>query len=329
MNTPQTTAIAVAQPRLPMPQGEADPRRWRVLTDAIFPNARSPDSIVLALDYCRARNLDPLKRPVNIVPMYDEKQKKWIETIWPSINETQITAARTHEWAGLDKPVWGPDATRQFEDDKGHKYSVTFPEWCEVVVYRIVKGQKCAFVETVYWMEAYARTSAGVPNMMWRKRTRGQLQKVAKAASLRAAFPEENAGPTDDEMDGQTIFADASIDGGTAPVPRADLPTIVAPQTAAPEAERTMEVIDGETGEVTTIDITKPHKIEGRTWADFMEPMTAAILACKNFVEYDEWMKLNQETLLKMKESKPELFQVFDKSISAKHAELSAGTTST
>jgi phage recombination protein Bet len=334
MNTPQTTtAIAVAQPRLPMPQGEADPRRWRVLTDAIFPKARSADSILLALDYCRARNLDVMKRPVNIVPMYDEQQKKWIETIWPSINETQITAARSHEWAGMDKPQWGPDVTRKFTDDRGGSYDVTFPEWCEVTVYRMVKGQKCAFVDgPVYWMEAYARTSVGVPNTMWRKRPRGQLQKVAKAASLRAAFPEENAGPSDDEMDGQTIFADAGIDPGAAPVPRADLPKIATPQTAAapPADEQTMvEIIDDTTGEVTTIDITKPHRIEGRTWADFMEPMTAAILRCKDFAEYDEWMKLNQETLLKMKETKPELFQVFDKSISAKHAELSAGTKAT
>jgi hypothetical protein len=34
------------------------------------------------------RGLDVMKRPVNIVPMYDERQKKWVETICPSINET-------------------------------------------------------------------------------------------------------------------------------------------------------------------------------------------------------------------------------------------------
>jgi phage recombination protein Bet len=318
--TVQTTAVVVPQPRLPMPQSETDARRWRVLTDAIFPNARSPDSIILALDYCRARGLDVMKRPVNIVPMYDERQKKWIETIWPSINETQITAARSHEWAGMSMPEWGPDCTRKFTDDKNHVYEVTFPESCAVTVHRIVKGEKCAFVEPVYWLEAYARTAAGVPNTMWRKRPRGQLHKVAKAASLRAAFPEENAGPVDEEMEGQTIFADAAVDASAAPAPSTELPPIATPPQA--DARSMDEMIDPETGEVT--EVARPYKIEAKTWADLIGPLTDAILNCRSIAEYDEWVTANQDALVKMKESKPDLYKLFEKNIEAKRAELNA-----
>jgi hypothetical protein len=34
-----------------------------VLVEAIFPSAQSAESIILALDYCRARNLDIMKKP--------------------------------------------------------------------------------------------------------------------------------------------------------------------------------------------------------------------------------------------------------------------------
>jgi hypothetical protein len=35
---------------------DVSPETWRVFTDAIWPNAKSPESIKLALDYCQARN---------------------------------------------------------------------------------------------------------------------------------------------------------------------------------------------------------------------------------------------------------------------------------
>ena len=32
---------------------------WKALVEAIYPNAETADAIVMALSYCRARNLDP------------------------------------------------------------------------------------------------------------------------------------------------------------------------------------------------------------------------------------------------------------------------------
>ena len=320
MNTAAaSTAVVVARPRLPMPQGETDPRRWRVLTDAIFPNARSPDSIMLALDYCRVRGLDVMKKPINIVPMYDDKQRKWLETIWPSINETQITAARTGEWAGMDRPQWGPDITESFTDDNNRKYEVTFPQWCEVPVYRIVKGVRCAFVETVFWLEAFARTNAGVPNSMWRKRPRGQLAKVAKAASLRAAFPEESAGPVADEMDGQTVY-DAMAEAGPAPQLPEGLPEINSPNSVQSMDDLIDHDGDGMEEHVTPfrLDITSG------TWGDFVEPLTRYIQRAATIEEYDEWRLKNQEMLLKLKEAKPQLYRLFESNISPRQQELMA-----
>jgi len=138
-----------------------------------------------------------------------------VETVWPSIMEIQTTASRTGLWAGMDRPLWGPDVTHtftgRFKDDSDtwqeSTVTVTFPEWVAVTVYRLVGGRRCAFTEEVYWREAYS-TAGGknsqLPTAMWIKRPKGQLGKCGKAASLRAAFPEE-CGYAAEEMDGKSI----------------------------------------------------------------------------------------------------------------------------
>jgi hypothetical protein len=37
-----------------------------------------------------------------------------VETVWPGINEVQVTAARTGQYAGIDPAKLGPDVTRTF-----------------------------------------------------------------------------------------------------------------------------------------------------------------------------------------------------------------------
>lgn len=96
------------------------------------------------------------------------------------------------------------------DDWQDLQVTVTFPDWCEVTVYRVVQGTRCPFTETVWWEETYARAGGArseVPTDMWVKRPHGQLLKCAKAASLRAAFPEE-ADYTAEEMAGKVIEAD-------------------------------------------------------------------------------------------------------------------------
>lgn len=211
--------VAIVNSRLPMPDTltDIDAGKWRVLCEAIFPNAKTAEAIVMALDYCRARKLDPFKRPVNIVPMYNKTLKKEVETVWPSINEVQVTASRTGQFAGMDEPKWGRDITKIFEgefkgygdegkwEEKKIKIELTFPESCSVTVYRMISGIRCPFTEPVFWLETYARKGrTELPNPMWEKRPRGQFLKVAKAFSIRVAFPEEGS-YTAEEMEGKII----------------------------------------------------------------------------------------------------------------------------
>lgn len=215
-------ALVNGEPRLTYPIEAAQQRSigqdgWRVLVNSIFPSARSPQAVLMAWDYCRVRKLDIFKRPVHIVPMYSSEAQDWVETVWPGINEVCTTATRTNAWAGMDEPVFGPSITKEFVGDvrfyengqekwEEKKVTVTFPEWVQITVYRMVHNHRSPFCVRVYWLETYAplRRRCELPNDMWAKRPAGQLQKCGIAASLRAGFPEE-ADYTAEEMEGKDL----------------------------------------------------------------------------------------------------------------------------
>lgn len=222
----QTQAVATLQPsRMPIAPALAkefgiSSADWRVLLDQVFPGAKTPEAIAMALSYCRSRKLDIFKRPVHIVPMYSSVLKKMVETVWPGIAEVRTTASRTGEYAGIDDVVFGPMVEKEFEGEKEvwengrstgrfetMRETIRFPEWASVTVYRIVGGSPRAFTAKVYWEEAYASNGkTGMPNAMWTKRPRGQLDKCVEAAALRKAFPEEVGNElTAEEMEGRTI----------------------------------------------------------------------------------------------------------------------------
>lgn len=166
-----------------------DKSGWKVLVEAVFPAAESPDSIVMALAYCRARNLDIFKKPVQIVPIWDKKRSRMVDTVWPGIAELRTTAMRTGSFAGFDETDFGPMIDAELTGVK-----VSYPEWAQCTVYRLVAGQRVPFIgPKVYWIETYAtaKKDTKAPNTMWAKRPRGQLEKCAEAAALRRAFPEE------------------------------------------------------------------------------------------------------------------------------------------
>lgn len=198
-----------------------DKGQWKVLVEAIFPAAKTVDAIVMALTYCKSRNLDPFKRPVHIVPMWDSARGAMVETVWPGISELRTTASRTKGYAGCDEAQFGEPVTMDFKGrvkEKGEwldkTVTVEFPEWCRITVYRVVDGQRCKFVgPKVAWLETYASQGASeLPNKMWQERPEGQLEKCAEAAALRRAFPEEIGNDlTAEEMIGRNVH-DLSVD---------------------------------------------------------------------------------------------------------------------
>lgn len=168
-----------------------DIRTFRVIKDILYPGVQKTDTLLMALDYCKERGLDIMKRPIQIVPVWSSKTKTMEDTIWPSITEIRITAARTGRYAGRSTAVYGEEITENLGG-----ISTTYPKYCEVTVYRLVEGVKCEFPAKVFWKEAYktAKNDTAAPNSMWQKRAFGQIEKCAEAAALRSAFPEEIGG---------------------------------------------------------------------------------------------------------------------------------------
>jgi phage recombination protein Bet len=229
-NARNEQALMVVQPpRLPMPvEAEREHAlslpRWRALVDAVFPSAKSVSGVLLALDYCKSRNLDPFKRVVHIVPMWSTKLGREVETVWPGIGEVCTTASRTGIWAGTDECQFGKVERREFraevqKEGRNGKdpYSVAascpvmeFPDWAQITVYKIVQGQRVAFVgPKVRFMETFSgQKGLRVPNDRWQLAPYQMLEKCALAASLRRAFPDELGDEwTAEEMAGKETHA--------------------------------------------------------------------------------------------------------------------------
>lgn len=216
----QRNQIAVSTPNLDLPAAVAEfgieKPTWLALQN-LYPGARW-ESQVMAWEYCRARGLDVLKKPVHIVPMYIKDAVTNIGTmrdvILPGITETRITASRTREYAGQDPAVIGEMIKVPVTNNANAPANVNMievPKCVTVTVYRITDGKRYGYSHTEYFLEAVARKSDGLINSMWQKRPIGQLTKCAEAGALRKAFAEEVGGEaTAEEMEGQQAI-DAGV----------------------------------------------------------------------------------------------------------------------
>lgn len=169
----------------------------QALRSSFYPGA-SDASINMVLTYCQAAGLDPMTKPVHIVPMYDKNAKIMRDVIMPGIGMYRIIADRSGKYAGQDDEEFGPE--RQ-------NWGMNYPEWCKVTVYKITPVGRVAYSAKVFWLEAYAvqGRDSDAPNAMWRKRPYGQLSKCAESAALRKAFPEIGMQPTAEEMEGRML----------------------------------------------------------------------------------------------------------------------------
>lgn len=178
-----------------------------VLQSSLYPGA-SMDSIRMVISYCRAASLDPMQKPVHIVPMWDAKAGKMRDVIMPGVNLYRIQAARSGAFAGISEPEFGPNICGTLGGQE-----INFPEWCRVTVKRqLANGLVGEFTAVEYWMENYAikggKERSQAPNSMWTKRPRGQIAKCAAAQALRSAFPEIAAQYTAEEMEGKDLHHD-------------------------------------------------------------------------------------------------------------------------
>ena len=220
-----------------------------VLQSSLYPGADLA-SIKLVIGYCRAAGLDPMQKPVHIVPMYDKATGRLRDVIMPGIGLYRTQAARSNAYAGIGEPEFGPEVTQKIGG-----VEVTYPQWCRVTVRRALpSGHVAEFTAVERWLENYAvkggKERSIAPNAMWMRRPYGQIGKCAQAQALRIAFPEIGAQPTADEMEGGSLDPDAWVEAApveTIAMPRAKAATKDAdvadvepkvPSSAEPQAQQ-------------------------------------------------------------------------------------------
>jgi phage recombination protein Bet len=219
-----SNAIALVKTHVPALSMSED-ELLSVLKNSLYPGA-AESSIKLVLSYCKASGLDPMQKPVHIVPMHVSTGKKngdgydikeWRDTIMPGIGLYRTQAVRSGEYAGVSEPEYGNPVTEKLDG-----VEITYPEWCRVTVKRLLpNGAQAEFSSREFWKENYATKSAKTksPNQVWAKRPYAQLAKCAEAQALRKAFPEIGAQPTADEMEGKELDDnETTIDGATGEV---------------------------------------------------------------------------------------------------------------
>jgi len=184
---------------------EIDQHIWSALKNSLYTGARD-ESIKMVLDYCKAAKLDPMQKPVHIVPMSVKNAQtgryEYKDVVMPGVGLYRIQAARSNQYAGVSEPEFGEDITCNVGG-----VEITYPKWCRVTVKKLVNNTIVEFTAKEYWLENYAtKKDELAPNTMWKKRPYGQIAKCAEAQALRKAFPEIiSQHPTAEEMEGKDI----------------------------------------------------------------------------------------------------------------------------
>lgn len=228
-----------------------------VLQSSLYPGAKL-ESIKLVLGYCKASGLDPMQKPVHIVPMWDAKARQMRDVVMPGVGLYRTQASRTGTFAGQTEPEFGPMITETLGGA-----SITYPEWARVTVKKLMKnGEVAEFTAREYWIENYAvkggQEKSIAPNAMWAKRPRGQIAKCAAAQALRLAFPEMGAQPTAEEMEGKSFHDDAPA---VAPRAAAAAPELLqAAEDAAAKGVKAYQDFWAATGPVNRKALASQHE---------------------------------------------------------------------
>lgn len=164
--------------QLPWDRTQVDLIKRTIAKDA------TDDELKLFGLHCARTGLDPLAKQIFFQKRKSSSTGEATITFVTSIDGFRLIAARTGEHAGTD------DAT--FDNERE-------PNKASVTVYRIVKGERCAFTASARWDEYYPGDKQG---FMWKKMPCTMLAKCAESLALRKAFPNELSNMyTKEEMD--------------------------------------------------------------------------------------------------------------------------------
>lgn len=274
-----------------------DEHIYSALKNSLYPGA-ADESIMMVLSYCKAAKLDPLLKPVHLVPMYvtdktkpkNEKgyhPQEWRDTVMEGIGLHRIKASRTGKYIGLSAPLFGEDVKEKL----GSK-EINYPKTCTMTIKRkLDDGTIAEWTITQRWIENYASKGKDdpTPNAMWSKRPYAQLAKCTEAQCLRTAFPELGSQPTAEEMEGK------QLDNAFDDEPKANPAELLANKLKSNTQPLTQITPNAGNKNIDIENITK--KINDCKTSQDMEPIFSEINNIKNFSDKKNLMTLYKKKL--------------------------------
>ena len=146
-------------------------------------------SFILFIEICKRRRLDPFSRQIYLTKRRN-KDGGYDLAFVTSIDALRLIAQRSGCCAGIDDVVFS---------GRVRIGDIEAPAVAASTVNKLVGGQRCAFAASARWSEFYPEGRSG---FLWRKMPHVMLGKVAEAAALRKAFPQDLSGLySPEEMD--------------------------------------------------------------------------------------------------------------------------------
>lgn len=227
---------AVAGPRF----AAMPPETRDLIRRVLVPAGASDDEVEFALEYARARGLNPMSGQVYFV-RYRTKDAndRWTDALTPvtGVAGWRTIADRTGLYEGSGAPEWLDHSGKWVDVWIAPDADRAAPLACRVEVYR--RGFRVPVVQPVRFAEFAQRKRDGTLRQLWAEKPSYMLAIRAEVASLRKAFPDEfaNAG---EFLDPDAIDSDADV---------IDVPTLP-PEVDSPRGLEPGETVDVDTGEV-------------------------------------------------------------------------------
>lgn len=161
------------------------------------------EELLLFISVCKSAELDPILKQVHLVKRWDSRTGTEVGAIQVGIDGFRSIAERSGQYAGSDDAVYRDEKPISITRKNGQKVDFTAPGQATVCVYKLLKGQRCAFTATARWSEYYPGDAQG---FQWQRMPYLMLGKCAEALALRKAFPKQLSGLyAPEEMQNTTV----------------------------------------------------------------------------------------------------------------------------
>lgn len=235
----QLPAVTKVQERALLAAGALKWSKAEVLAlkEICCPKDATPAEILSFWYVCKRTGLDPFARQIYLVRYGkgDDESGSGRCTIQVGIDGFRLVSMDAGGYAGSDEPEFKGEGEADGIDEIYAPIKVKHPMTCKVTVWRMVEGQKVAFVGIARWAEfsKYVaekdrdgkKTGKKRLNAMWSKMPHNQLAKCAEAQAHRKSAPMRLSGVYAPEEIGTIIDVVGTPVGGAIAAPqRASLP---------------------------------------------------------------------------------------------------------